>query len=241
MSIWREIWKESVAANRIMAENEEDGLIAFHKLFQDYGDDGMIHYAKGQSYEYRKNRQKAIEEYSRAKDLFPVKHWKEVAENTIQRVQKNKTTEAFFDDNDFSQLLWLAFQKIWEYVRLDDFARYVALSALARGSSEWPLTLIDFRTVMEILIKNNYPEIVEYVKSQNNDEFLLYKSIEELKKQQEIHKNICVAMNQIRKAGNNAVHDMEISDYDKFDNVKAFLLVLQFFSTLERPSHFRYN
>lgn len=241
MSIWREIWKESVAANRIMAENEEDGLIAFHKLFQDYGDDGMIHYAKGQSYEYRKNRQKALEEYSKAKDLFPVEHWKEVAENTIQRVQKNKTTEAFFDENDFSQLLWLAFQKIWEYVRLDDFARYVALSALARGSSEWPLTLIDFRTVMEILIKNNYPEIVEYVKSQNNDEFLLYKSIEELKKQQEIHKNICVAMHQIRKAGNNAVHKMEISDYDKFENIQAFLQVLDFFSTLERPSHFRYN
>ena len=70
MSIWREIWKESVAANRIMAENEEDGLIAFHKLFQDYGDDGMIHYAKGQSYEYRKNRQKRLKNILEQKICF---------------------------------------------------------------------------------------------------------------------------------------------------------------------------
>ncbi len=94
---------------------------------------------------------------------------------------------------------------------------------------------------MEILIKNNYPEIVEYIKTQNEDEFFLYKSIEELKNQGEISTTVFQSMYQIRKAGNNAVHDMEISDYDKFDNVKAFLLVLQFFSTLERPSHFRYN
>ena len=240
MSIWREIWKESVTANRIMVENEEDGLIAFHKLFQEYGDDGMIHYAKGQGYEHRKNKQKAVEEYSKAKDLFPVDHWKEVAENTIQRIQKNKTAEAFFDENDFSQLLWLAFQKIWEYVRLDDFARYVSLSALSRGSSEWPLTLIDFRTVMEILIKEAYPEIVEYAKN-NNNEYSLFNTIEELKKQTEISTTVFQAMHQIRKAGNNAVHDMETSEYDKFDNVKAFLNVIEFFSTLERPSHFRYN
>lgn len=113
MSIWREIWKESVAANRIMAEN------------------------------------------------------------TIQRVQKNKTAEAFFDEND--------------------------------------------------------------------DEFFLYKSIEELKKQTEISTTVFQAMYQIRKAGNNAVHNIEISDYDKFENIQAFLQVLDFFSTLERPSHFRYN
>ena len=241
MSLWREIWKESVAANRIMAQNEEDGLIAFHKLYEEYGDDGMIHYAKGQAYEYLKNKQKAIEEFSKAKVLFPVEHWKEVAEGTIRRIQENKSAESFFDEDDFLQVLWCAFQKTWEFVRLDDFARYVTLSALARGFSEWPLTLIDFRTVMEILIKNNYPEIVESVKKQNNDEFLLYKSINELEKEREVPKDICTAMNRIRKAGNNAVHDIETSEYDKFDNVHAFLKLLEFFSSLERPTLFHYD
>ncbi len=232
MSIWRDIWKECVSANRVMAENEEYGLSEFQNLFKEYGNDGMIHYAKGQGYEFRKNRQKALEEYGQAKELFPVEHWKNVAENTIQRLKSNKTVELFFDENDFEQLLWFCFQKVWEYTSLDDFARYISLSSLARGSTEWPLTLIDFRTVMELEIKFLFPEIFEEVKLRNNDEFSLYKAIEELKNQQEVSKSTAIAMHKVRKAGNNAVHDMYISEYDKFDNLKAFLVVLEFFNQL---------
>ena len=93
MSTWRNIWQKSVKANRIMFEDEEDGLIEFHYLFEEFGNDGMLHYALAEGYEKRKNISKAIEEYNKAMDAFPVPHWKDVAKNTIKRLEERKTAE----------------------------------------------------------------------------------------------------------------------------------------------------
>ena len=92
-------------------------------------------------------------------------HWKQVVADTVRRIQAGKNAEAFFDGDDFEALLWLAFQKVYKYVHLDDFPRYVALSALSRGSSEWSLALVDFRTVLELEIKHTFPEIIEQIRN----------------------------------------------------------------------------
>lgn len=239
MSVWRDIWKESLRANRIMAEDEEDGQIEFHQLFKKYGDDGMLHYALGEAWEYRKDFQKAIEEYTKAKELFPVPHWKKVAADTMERVSSKKTVDAFFNKDDFADLHWYAFQKIYEYVYLDDFVRYVCLSAVSRASSEWPLSLVDFRSVLELQIKKTFSQIVKSVKERNNDYASLNELICELEKKKYIKIDIINSMHQIRKEGNLATHDMERHEdgfigKEDFDSIKNFLNVLDFFNTYNK-------
>lgn len=233
MSLWREIWQKSVTANRVMSNNEEDGLIEFHYLFEDYGDDGMLHYACGEAWEYRKNFAKALEEYNKAKDYFPVPHWKDVAQNTINRLLQNKTAENYFDKRNFEDLLWFSFQKIYEYINLDDFVRYVCLSAISRANSEWPLSLVDFRTVLELQIKKLFPEIVEFVKRENN-EFSLRDAINELKNQGYISSDICSSMHDIRKAGNIAVHELSFVADEDINNILNFIAVLEYFNNCKK-------
>lgn len=60
-------------------------------------------------------------------NLFLVQHWKDVAKQNIDRLNDNKTAEEYFDINDFKELLWYTYQKVYEYVYLDDFVRYVCL------------------------------------------------------------------------------------------------------------------
>lgn len=234
MSIWRDIWRQCVTANRIMAEDEEDGLIAFHRLFQTYGDDGMIHYAKGEAWEYRRNKAKAVEEYNKAQELFPVPHWKNVASDTIRRVQADKCAEAFFDSNDFEELLWLVFQKVYEFVHLEDFMRYVALSALSRATSEWPLALVDFRTVLELGLKQIFPEIVDIVNEQPHG-YTLFGVLKELQNQREVPRDTLDTMHQIRMAGNIAAHDAKNApESEKCESAQAFLDILTYFDKKTR-------
>lgn len=229
MSTWRNIWQKSVKANRIMFEDEEDGLIEFHYLFEEFGNDGMLHYAFAEGYEKRKNISKAIEEYNKAMNAFPVPHWKDVAKNTIKRLEERKTAENFFDSDNFDELLWLIFQKIYEFTKLDDFVRYISLSAISRATSEWPLSLVDFRTVLELQIKTRFPEIVETVRFDNND-FSLKNAIFELKRNKYISSDIYNSMHNIRKAGNIAVHELAYIPKEDKNNILDFLKLLEFFN-----------
>ncbi len=224
MSIWREIWKESLSANRIMGKDEEEGLIEFHNLTEEFGEDGMIHYAKAAAWEYRNNIPMALEEYKKAQELFPVAHWKDVAKKSIMRLENRQSLKTFFNMNDFNDLLDYTFQKVYEYVNLDDLVRYVCLSAISRGSSEWPLSLIDFRTILELQIKQTFPEITQ------NYFVDLKNLIDELKSRKIINYEICSAMHMIRIAGNKATHRMETDDDNDIKNIKQFLLVLDFFN-----------
>ena len=230
MSEWRDIWKESVIANRIMSINLEEGIEEFTYLFRDYGNDGMLYYAMAEAYEYHKDLNNAIINYKKAKELFPVEHWKNVAESTIQRVIKNKTAEQFFDSDNFEEILWQGFQKTYEFIYLDDFVRYVSLSAFSRATSEWPLSLVDFRTVLELQIKCEFPEIIESLIQKNNNDFTLKEMIIELYNQKYINKETSHLMHEIRKAGNLAAHDTEVFEKDKNLNVKYFIEILDFFN-----------
>ncbi|MCR5613242.1 DUF4145 domain-containing protein [Treponema sp.] len=228
MSTWRDIWRYGVIANRFYAENEEKGLKAFRKLHEVYGTDGMIHYIYAEALERRNLREPALEEYKKAKELFPVPHWKSVAEDSIRRLKSNKTTEQYFNRNNFEQLLWYSFHKVYDYVYLNDFARYVSLSALARGSSEWPLSLVDFRTVLELEIKQCFPEVIKEFDDANR--YTLNKTIEKLEKLGKIDSQKIKAFDNIRIAGNIAAHNLYADESYKLKNVNSFIKVLEFFN-----------
>lgn len=234
MSEWRDIWKESIIANRKMSFNLEEGIEDFTYLFRDYGDDGMLHYAMAEAYEHHKDLQNALNHYKKAKELFPVKHWKTVAISTINRIQSHKSAEQFFDSDIFEELLWQGFQKTYEFVYLDDFVRYVALSAFSRATSEWLLSLVDFRTVLELQIKSEFPEIIEHLNKIKNNDYTLKEMIIELYNQNYIEKEISGLMHEIRKAGNLAAHDSHVIENDKIPNVRNFIQILDFFNNTRK-------
>lgn len=252
MSTWRDIWRYGVIANRIFAEDPKKGLIAIRKLSEVYGKDGMIHYIYAEALENKKLLEPAKKEYQIAKALFPVAHWKEVAENSIKRV--GKTPEEYFGlqikrlrkhtqrieeqyaiKPQFDKLLWYAFQKVYSFVYLNDFARYVSLSALSRGSSEWPLSLVDFRTVLELEIKQCFPSVVN--EFDDDDRYSLSKTIIKLEEQGKITSEIRDSFDNIRKAGNIATHDTgKLSEAFKQLNVVQFVNVLNFFNNYRKSN-----
>ena len=231
MSTWRDIWKDSLVANREMSLRQNNDESAFADLATTYEKekkDGMIRYAYAEALEYRNEKQRALKEYIAARDLFPVQHWKDVASKTIERVSKNQSADEFFDKNDFTSYLWYTFQKVYEFVYLDDFVRYVCLSAISRADSEWPLSLVDFRSVLELQIKTTFPKIVKpYIE---NKSFSLSSIINELKEKRIIDEDIASAMHKIRIAGNAATHEMKTYDKDDFDNLSNLLKILLFFN-----------
>ena len=241
MSTWRDIWRESVRANRIMALDEVAGQEEFAYLFKENGDDGMLHFAVAEAWEYRGNYQGAVEEYSKAVKLFPAPHWKEVARKNIDRIQKQMPADEYFNKNDFELMSWLAFHKVYGYVHLSDFVRYISLSALSRANSEWPLALIDFRTVLEILIKTTFPEVEKYLEEENG-EFNLKESIDELKRNPDLplfDSNLCSCMHQIRRGGNTGTHDPENMTERDTASIQNLITVLECFDTYkkEHPRH----
>lgn len=234
MSEWRDIWKESIIANRKMSLNIEEGIIAFSYLFREYGEDGMLHYAMAEAYEYNKDSKNALSHYQKAKELFPVEHWKSVADSTIKRIKTHKSAEQFFDSDNFEELLWQGFQKTYEFIYLDDFVRYVSLSAFSRATSEWPLSLVDFRTVLELQIKMVFPEIIENLCEKRNKDSTLKEIIIELNNHDYIDKYIANQMHTIRKAGNLAAHESETFEDTKIINVQNFIEILSFFNEIRK-------
>ena len=234
MSIWREIWKESLVANSEMFNNMDEGEKLFKALLEKYKNDGMLYYARGEAYETKGLYDKASDDYKNAKNFFPVEHWKDTADATIQRVEKRISAEKFFNKKDFHEYLRFIFQKIYEFVYIDDFVRYVALSAISRASSEWPLSLIDFRTVLELQVN----ELLEEKTSgydfsrtdlqQRIDDLSYYKII--------LDDDIIDNMHWIRRNGNKATHDIKgikkVSDFTSDDQRKEIKKLQSFYEVM---------
>ncbi len=241
MSEWRDIWKKSLIANSQMFFNEEEGLKKFDELIAKYGEDGMIYYAKAEAFELKGNKEKVLENYKKASVLFPVDHWKYVAEKSYNRVQNNKSAEQSYNQNNFFDYLWFVFQKIYEFVYLGDFVRYVCLSAVSRASSEWPLSLIDFRTVLELIVNNllkSYQDDYE-----KND---LYQSIEDLKQKNIIsNSEIIKTMHWIRRNGNRATHDIknfpQLNDLSPEELRREIIKIKNFYKFLEYMNSYYKN
>lgn len=229
MSTWRDIWRYGVIANRLYAEDSSKGLQAFKRLSTVYPNDGMIHYIYAEALERKGMLAPAKIEFSKAEELFPVPHWKKVAKDSIKRI--NKTTITY--NSDFERMLWQCFHEVFSLVYLNDFARYVSLSALARGSSEWPLSLVDFRTVLELEIKQCFPEVIEEFNDENR--YSLRVAIDRLYETKKIDEYRKEAFHDIRKAGNIAAHKLYPYTKFKYQNLNNFITALRFFNT------YRYN
>lgn len=232
MSLWRKIWKDSIVANRVMAEDLQAGEKCFRLLLEKHGEDGMIHYVLGESWEFRKDFQKAVAEYEKAEANFPVPHWKKVARLAISRLQSGKSDELFFDTRFFEQAIQFAVQKCYEYVRLNDDECYKSISALSRGDSEWSQSLMIFRSVLETETRRCFPELVIDGLNYN-----LSNALEVLENRGEIPEDVYAAMKIVKENGNTAAHDAEKLwqvESEKSKAVMSFAVVLQFFNGIEK-------
>jgi len=259
MSTWRDIWRYGVIANRFYSENEEKGEKAFSKLMEVYDKpgknekDGMIRYIMAEAYELKyhqtniiKYQDKALDNYEEAAELFPVKHWKKIAKDSFDRLNNDIRLQDFYKikikrkpkieiSANFKDLLWYGFQKVYTFTHLNDFARYVCLSAFSRGDSEWPLSLVDFRTVLELEINQCFPKIVESFNETNK--YSLHKTIEQLDNKGLISKEQKSAFDNIRQAGNIAAHKLYPDETFNKLNVVRFIDVLTFFEDFRRKTN----
>lgn len=242
MSVWRDIWKKSLNANSEMFFNEKTGLKSFEELLNKYKNDGMIYYAKAEAFELKGKTNEAIENYKNAKNAFPVEHWKLIAEKSIEREEKKLLAEKIFNLNDFDDYLWYVFQKVYEFVYIDNFIRYICLSAISRASSEWPLSLIDFRTILELIVNEILSTNHDY--GDYGQENLKLKI--NILQYQGIIKNakIIAAMHWIRKNGNEATHAVEnikniadLTSEEKFyelKKIRSFFTLIEFYNNFKK-------
>ena len=259
MSTWRDIWRYGVIANRFYSENEEKGEKAFLKLKEVYDKpdknefDGMIRYIMAEAYELKYHQtnntdyqDKALDNYEEAANLFPVKHWKKVANDSFNRLNEDIRLQDFYKIRierkpeikitaTFKDLLWYGFQKVYTFTHLNDFARYICLSAFSRGDSEWPLSLVDFRTVLELEIKQCFPEIVNKLFVENK--YSLFNTIKTLETQKLITSEQRAAFDNIRQSGNIAAHELYPDENFNKLNIVRFIDVLNYFNDFRRKAN----
>lgn len=227
MSEWREIWKKAIIASKHMILKTDLTASNFESLLSEYKNDGMLYFEKGLSFEILGVYSESLLSYEKAKDFFPVPHWKKVANFSIDRVKGYSPDYISQSWDNFYSLQWNAFLEVHKFINLTDENRYLSLSALARIDSEPTIALVNFRTVMEKELKNHFPEfIIKYGK-----DFCLAKGLAELKIE-DIDWKILHDMDNIREEGNLAAHENEYRKEYLKRTIKSFIRMLEFFNNL---------
>lgn len=87
---------------------------------------------------------------------------------------------------------------------------------------------MDFRTVIELELKEYFSDIVEQI-----EPYTLFAVLKELEAQQKLQKEILSVLHKIRKAGNIAAHDLKVYETEKSANVRNFITALEFFNDFQ--------
>ena len=146
MSAWRQIWAEAVLANREFALNRAKGEMAFKQLLEAYPDDGMVYYERGEAYEYLKEFDLAESAYIAAEKLFPVPHWKAVAREGINRIQRKRQNPSESDRQ------WSVLHRIHAVPQIPHEVRLNAIFAIARFDAEPKMAAGQLRACLEELV-----------------------------------------------------------------------------------------
>lgn len=227
MSVWREIWKEAVEVNKLMILKRDFAALDFKLLLSKYGDDGMIYYEKGEAYEILGSYDEALLNFEKAKELFPVPHWKKVSEFSIERVKSYSYGYVAKSYDDFYSLQWNSFHDIHKFLNIMDENRYLGISALTRIDSEPVGALINFRTIMEKELKAHFQDVVQSLETN----FCLSKALSRLKIEK-VDWKVLNDMDNLRKEGNYAVHENEYHKEYLKRTIHSFVRVMKYFDSL---------
>ncbi len=204
MSEWRSIWQESLLANRKMLQDDNHSEQAFSEVLSKYKNDGMVYYELGEAYELSGNYSLAINNYEKAKRLFPVPHWKYVASTSLQRI-KDTIQDHHTDLQQPVDIKWYYFHKFHALVYLPEtYARYNSISAIAKIDSDPDLSISAFRKSLEVSLK----ELLNPNEESNDRLEILIKRYIELYGDS---KHLKSRMNTLRILGNEATHSLNSS------------------------------
>ncbi len=229
MSIWRDIWKESVSANQKMVLAKDSSANAFSPLLEKYPNDGMVFYEMGEAYEALGLDDATIENYKKARELFPVPHWKNVAAFAINRIERNST---HFDSAGYEKLYklqWDSFHTMHTFTNLLDECRYLGISALSRIDSEASSEIVHFRTAMEVELRFLFPDLI----SSFGKDFCLRTVLETLKtlfKISQLDFEVFDELDKIRKEGNLSAHENNYNEKYLSRTITSFINVMKFFN-----------
>lgn len=201
MSTHRLIWDKAIHANKILQIDKEKGKVLFENLINKYPNDGMVAYEQGEGYELLGEYAKAIISYKRSYVLFPLAHWKKIAEIAYKRADIKLRNKKYVCDDDSYSMQWDAFHKMHSCVWFPDKVRLQSLSAITRIDSEIETALAIFRTTIEkvlsdIIINNAF-----------DNEYNLEAMINFLSVNKKFKSETITSINNIRKIGNYAIHD----------------------------------
>ena len=228
MSIWRDIWKEAVSANQKMVLEEDSSAKAFSLLLEKYPNDGMVFYEMGEAYETMGDYDKATENYKKARELFPVPHWKNVAKFAMDRIEASPLHFDSVGYDKFYTLQWNAFHTMHTFAHLLDECRYLGISALSRIDSEAGSEIVHFRTAMEIEIRALFPDLIP-----NPNDLCLGKILSKLKIAGVDWEVIC-DMDNVRLKGNDSVQENTYDEKYLSSTINSFIAVMEYFDSISQ-------
>lgn len=225
MSIWRDIWKEAVSANQKMVLAKDSSANSFAPLLEKYSNDGMVFYEMGEAYETLEFDDAAIKNYKKARELFPVPHWKDVAGFAINRIERNSTHFDSAGYGKFYKLQWDSFHTMHTFANLLDECRYLGISALSRIDSEASSEIVHFRTAMEVELNFLFPDLI----SSLGKNFCLREALEKLKIEG-VDWEIMRDMDNVREEGNLSAHENDHNEKYLSRTINSFINVMKFFN-----------
>lgn len=204
MSEWRDIWKKTIiACQNTVLEKDYSGKLFFSSLEKEYPNDKMINFEYGIAMETLKSFEEAKKAYKQASDELPVKHWRNVAELFLERLEeKIKQNGQYFINPSKSraQIQWDAFYNMHSYIYLDSQIQYLAISSISRIDSEPEMAIAIFRICIEMALYFLFEDEIN-PKGKTLDEYL--KALKDFRK---ISKEEYSYYDFIKDEGNIAVH-----------------------------------
>jgi tetratricopeptide (TPR) repeat protein len=199
MSEWRQIWALAIKANKDLIKSREKGAVEFKKLLNNYPNDGMVYYSRGEAYEHLKEYDLAIDDYKKAEMNFPAPQWKKLAKFSLARVEKKKSTGK--DDqigNDIQDII----HRIYGVTCIPHKVRVDALSAIERFDSEPHMSAGLLRLCIEELVNTLLKNAsIDYYSNEELD-----RKIDKLEARGVITPVIASKMQIVRDLGNKGLH-----------------------------------
>lgn len=225
MSVWRDIWKETIKASQTaILKRDENKFTSFRKLEAEFPNGAMLHLEKAIFWEIQKKYDEAKKEYERAIELDTVPQWIKATKFFLKRCNEKKAGQAYspydpydsedestwsIPENDRYNVQRTAFYNLHTYVYLSNHVRCLSLSVIDRIDSLPEIAAIVFRLCMEKTLKEIFPKEfkdADFMRDEN-----LCTAIKKLFEAGKINKKQYSYCDYIREEGNMASHSERCS------------------------------
>jgi hypothetical protein len=213
------VWYEAILAGSRMALGPRLGEEAFADLLLKHPEDGIVFYERGEAFEYLGDFQRARQDYERAGQLLPMRHWRTIAGMAIQRLT---------DPDSFktAPAQWVAFHTVHSTPEAPHELRRRALSALERIDSDWE-AVVDLRKCLGEMVRDLYRTFAPNTRQPRRLETRIY----ELRRLGVVPEDVASDMQRLRDLGNKGAHSSNTLQPERVNQaIDSFIEVLHWCS-----------